>query len=472
MKITLNEQDIYNLVKKILNEVVYADNRKLDIKRKKLGITYAKHKNRAEANYNVFDKLVTDRMDSDDDKTYEVPLKGGIISYNITDIKGSDIMHYFKKTWANRNQKTNMDVTIDGKKDSYELKMEDNELREFINTFIKKIENVINSWISRNKNNLKNFTGISIYPVPSSSNFNNKFVKEELSHLNINNLKVETINEELLQKDLRNLQRDDEFINKNKEFYNDYFAKKHPEMGTINQRLNNYIKKYNSLSNLDYEIKEINEITKTLLIFFQNNKNKKLTERTKNTLVKLYKEYIDRIRKCYSISFINDNGNNENIRNSKILQAIKYSKGPSIDNRSKLVWKMVKPYLRNEKSPIDNKAYQETPLCYWKKPDFEIKSLRNSERLGLKNYYNPNYSGKLKNGENFDLQYELNKIKGTIFLIFDDNISGGATLSDICYQCKQLGIENIIPITFGQMQQSNTMRGIVLNTPKNGYDFS
>ena len=69
-------------------------------------------------------------------------------------------------------------------------------------------------------------------------------------------------------------------------------------------------------------------------------------------------------------------------------------------------------------------------------------------------------------------QKELEKIKGTIFLIFDDNVSGGATLSDICYQCKQLGIENIIPITFGRMQQSNNMRGIVLNTPKNGYDFS
>ena len=113
MKITLNEQDIYNLIKKILNEVVYADNRKIDTKKKKLGITYSKG-NYAKGNQKASDKLVTDKMESNDGNTYEVPLKGGIMSYNITDIKGTDIMHFFKKTWANRSQKTNMDVTING----------------------------------------------------------------------------------------------------------------------------------------------------------------------------------------------------------------------------------------------------------------------------------------------------------------------------------------------------------------------
>ena len=473
MKITLNEQDIYNLINKILNEVVYADNRKIDTKKKKLGITYSKG-NYAKGNQKASDKLVTDKMESNDDNTYEVPLKGGIISYNITDIKGTDIMHYFKKTWANRNQKANMDVTIDGKKESYELEMEENELKEFINTFINKVKRVIDSWIAKNKNNLNNFSGISIYPVPSSSNFNNKFVKEELSQLNIGGFKPIIIDSNLLQKDLRNLQRDNDFINKNKEFYNDYFANGRPEMGTINQRLFNHVRKYEALKSLDSFIDDINIAAKKLLIFIQNNKNKELTEKTINTLVRLYTEYIDKIRYCYHISYITNTGDEGDIRNDKILQPIKYSKGPSIEARSNLIWKMVKPYLRNKICPVDNKPYRTqtvTPLCYWKRPDFEIKSLRNSERLGLKNYYNPN-NANLNPNNLFDFQTELEKIKGTIFLIFDDNISGGATLSDVCYQCKQLGIENIIPITFGRMYQSNTMRGIVLNTPKNGYDFS
>lgn len=467
--------DIFNS----LNEVVYADNRKIDTKKKKLGITYSKG-NYAIGNQKASDKLVTDKMESNDGNTYEVPLKGGIMSYNITDIKGTDIMHFFKKTWVNRSQKTNMDVTINGEKESYELEMEEKELREFITAFVQKVERVINYWISNNKSNLKNIAGISIYPVPSSSNFNNKFVKEELSRLTISGFKPSVINSALLQKDLRDLQRDNEFIEKNKNFYNDYFSNSHPEMGTINQRLNNHIRRQNTLKTVDSYVTVINKLANQILHFMQNNdvKNKELTERNKKTLINLYTQYVDYIRYCFSISYVNAFGEEEGIRNDKILRAKKYSKGPSIEGRSKLLWNLVKPYLTysNKKlSPIDGKAYKEMPLCNWERPDFEIKTLRNSERLGLKNYYNPNYSGEYvedKQTKYFDFQKEIEKIKETIFLIFDDNISGGATLSDICYQCKQLGIENIIPITFGQMQQSNNMRGIVLNTPKNGYDFS
>ena len=60
---------------------------------------------------------------------------------------------------------------------------------------------------------------------------------------------------------------------------------------------------------------------------------------------------------------------------------------------------------------------------------------------------------------------ELNKINGTIFVIFDDNISGGATLSDICYQCDQLGIKNIVPITFGVMNEKWTLGRMPLTIP-------
>lgn len=89
--------------------------------------------------------------------------------------------------------------------------------------------------------------------------------------------------------------------------------------------------------------------------------------------------------------------------------------------------------------------------------------------MGLKNFYNPNQDEEL-------VKAELERIKGTIFVIFDDNLSGGATLSDICYQCKHLGIDNIVPITFGKMQEKVTMGIRPLTTPTNnkgekGFNF-
>ena len=87
--------------------------------------------------------------------------------------------------------------------------------------------------------------------------------------------------------------------------------------------------------------------------------------------------------------------------------------------------------------------------------------------MGLKDIYSVN--DKIDEKRRND---EIEKMKNTILLVFDDNISGGATLSDVCIQCKNLGANYIIPITFGKMNESNTMRGIMLNTPKNGYNFS
>lgn len=94
--------------------------------------------------------------------------------------------------------------------------------------------------------------------------------------------------------------------------------------------------------------------------------------------------------------------------------------------------------------------------------DFQIKNLSNDVRMGMKNYFVANADM---------VEKELNKIKGTIFVIFDDNISGGATLSDICLQAKQLGIDYIIPITFGEMQMKyNLGVGNQINKPtKSGH---
>ena len=107
----------------------------------------------------------------------------------------------------------------------------------------------------------------------------------------------------------------------------------------------------------------------------------------------------------------------------------------------------------------------------FKLPISILKEKDNSYIIHHYNYYNGN-----KTYSTYEYEINISHIKASgehyLYVSINDNISGGATLSDVCYQCKQLGIENIIPITFGRMYQSNTMRGIVLNTPKNGYNFS
>ena len=183
----------------MINEVVYADADKINTKNKTLGLTYHKG-NRAKHNLNSFDRLDTEEMDKDNANTIEIPLKGGIISYNITDIKGVDVMHYFKKKWANRERVTMNVKTQTGDTDSYELQMNNNNEREFLNRFVKKVEFVINAWIQKHKQKDINFSQISILPIKSSSNFNKKFVKEELTKLNINGLPCQMVDPNILIK--------------------------------------------------------------------------------------------------------------------------------------------------------------------------------------------------------------------------------------------------------------------------------
>ncbi len=78
----------------------------------------------------------------------------------------------------------------------------------------------------------------------------------------------------------------------------------------------------------------------------------------------------------------------------------------------------------------------------------------------MRNYFKPKDN----------IEEELKKINGTVFVIFDDNISGGATLSDICYQAKQLGIKYIIPITFGQMREKYAIGRLSVNKPQ-GWNY-
>ena len=67
---------------------------------------------------------------------------------------------------------------------------------------------------------------------------------------------------------------------------------------------------------------------------------------------------------------------------------------------------------------------------------------------------------------------ELKNTDDSIVVIFDDNISGGATFSDICYQLQKIGVKYMIPITFGKMRTSYSQGiGQVINKPENGFNY-
>lgn len=51
-------------------------------------------------------------------------------------------------------------------------------------------------------------------------------------------------------------------------------------------------------------------------------------------------------------------------------------------------------------------------------------------------------------------------------------MSGGATLSDICMNLKNLGFEYLIPITFGKMRTSyNQGMNNIINKPENDFNY-
>ena len=72
-----------------------------------------------------------------------------------------------------------------------------------------------------------------------------------------------------------------------------------------------------------------------------------------------------------------------------------------------------------------------------KAKNFEIKSIEDKRRRSLEGLFgiNPKLSG---------IQQDL---KGKNIVIFDDNISSGATLDDICLELQKHGVESILPIT-------------------------
>lgn len=469
MKITINDikRMVNECVKTILSENVYMDRDKINTKKKEIGLTYRKNSNNVNAlrNGNTADYLKTDKMDANNSDTYIVPLKNGIESYNITRIMGMEVMHFFKKFWDNAKAILKLKNQDSNTVDDYELTMLENERQQFLDQFTHKVEIVLTDFINKNIKNKEDIVGITLYPVKSSSKFNIKMV-DEMSNISVLGLPVQVISDSLLVKDLRNLEKDSDFIERNQEFYDDdYSAMEKFNMGTVSQNLDSVINKYNSLNDVWKLLPELNEYVETLKRLYYRHSTKGLSEKMLLKFANIYKNYYDTLQKCYGVKYIDAvSGGKKKIHKDKIIVAQKYTKGPSVEKRSAEIWDLVKNNLKGQTSPITNKPYKKVDVCVWDKKSFEIKYLSNSIRLGLKNIYNPNTDDDY-------VKKELERINNTLFVIFDDNISGGATLGDICYQCKKLGIKNLVPITFGQMEESNTIGLISLKTPENGYNY-
>jgi hypothetical protein len=469
MRLTINDirQMVNECVQAILSENVYMDKDKVNTRKKEIGLTYRKNSKNVNAlkNGSAADYLNTDKMDNNNSDTHIVKLKNGIDSYNITRIMGMEVMHFFKKFWDNEKAILKVKNQESDTVDDYELTMLERERQQFLTQFTNKVEVVLTDFINKNIKDKENIVGVTLYPVKSSSKFNIKMVNE-MSNMSVLGLPIQVINDSLLVKDLRNLEKDTDFIERNQEFYDgDYTAMEKFDMGTVNQNLDSAINRYNSLNEVWKLLPELNEYVETLKRLYYDYNNKGLSEKMLLKLANIYKNYYDTLQKCYGVKYIDAvSGNEKKLRKDKIIVAQKYTKGPSVEKRSADIWKLVKKYLKGEKSPITNKPYEKVDVCKWDKKSFEIKYLSNSVRLGLKNIYNPNTDEEY-------VKSELKRINNTLFVIFDDNISGGATLGDICYQCKKLGIKNLVPITFGQMEESNTIGLIRLNTPENGYNY-
>ena len=102
-KVYISEEQLLRL-----NEDVFVS----DVKGHKAKLSYNKRQSdkaiRNLGNYNSFDMVNTNKMDQNNHDTYIVPLKGGLNSYNITSIRGTEVMHYFKNKFSNK--KTTMKI--------------------------------------------------------------------------------------------------------------------------------------------------------------------------------------------------------------------------------------------------------------------------------------------------------------------------------------------------------------------------
>ena len=446
------------------------------IKGNKANLTYQKNQNYSKGNLVPLDNLKTDKMDMNNSDTYEVRLKGGLISYNITSIKGMEVMHYFKRLWD--KEKTTIKIDNGNETKDYELTMLSNEFNAFKQQFLTKVNIVVEHAMQQfaQQGNNVHFEKVCVMPVVSHSHFNEKMC-EEIANASLCNLPIQVISKDLLVKDISKMEKDEDFINKNKEFYDAPFSvdTNSPifQKSTLSH-LDSNLNKFHAIEELAPLIEQMNAVCKKILIQYynynhaQNNVNQNNTPlRLLQNMAQNYMVYFDLYQEIKKRGVYLDltKGDNEysHIQLDGIMQAIDYTKDASVEKRSNAIWQMVKPYLRGQNSQFTTRYYA-LPLNLWQKRKFQIKDLPNSIRMGLRNIYTVN------NNEEF-VKSELAKTYNSVFVVFDDNISGGATLADVCYQLQQLGIKYIVPITFGKMQVKNSYGVMRLNSPQNGYNY-
>ena len=441
-------------------------------------LTYKRNNNggiaRNKGNMTSLDMLKTNLMDNNSGQTtYEVKLKGGITSYNITDINGTEVMHYFKRKFSHEETRIKLGDT------EYDLEMQDSEFRNFMAQFLNKVNAVVEYRARQFMENNKGltFSNIYIYPVPSSSNFNIEMVKRIVKNNHtIDNLPVSAISSSILKKDTSNLEKDTDFIDKNRDYYNSERWQTGGNGGTHMQAVDNDLNRLSRLESVKAEIDKANEFTKienrkqtgSLLhqlnyVSARLNSPEKYGAPTLKSIKKLYDLYIGYQEAVKNITIAGEYYDTiaqkyHKPHLKKVAEAIKYSKGPSIEGRTQRILQILKEYNMTNGLPV--KPYD---ICMWQPANFQIKKLGNDSRMALKNYFSIN---------NDSSEAELKNTDNSIVVIFDDNISGGATLSDICYQLQKIGVKYMIPITFGKMRTSYSQGiGQVINKPENGFNY-
>ena len=420
------------------------------------------------------DMLKTNLMDNNSGQTtYEVKLKGGITSYNITDINGTEVMHYFKRKFSHEEARIKLGDT------EYDLEMQDSEFHNFMVQFLDKVNAVVEYRTREFMENNKglSFSNIYIYPVPSSSNFNIEMVRRIVKNNHtIDNLPVSAISSSILKKDTTNLEKDTDFIDKNRDYYNSERWQTGGNGGSHMQAVDNDLNRLSRLESVKAEIDKANEFTKienrkqtgSLLhqlnyVSARLNNPEKYGAPTLKSIKKLYNLYIEYQEAVKNITIAGEYYDTiahkyHKPHLKKVAEAIKYSKGPSIEGRTQRILQILKEYNMTNGLPV--RPYD---ICMWQPANFQIKKLGNDSRMALKNYFSIN---------NDTAETELKNTDNSIVVIFDDNISGGATLSDICYQLQKIGIKYMIPITFGKMKTSYSQGiGQVINKPENGFTY-
>ena len=411
-------------------------------------------------NLNSFDMLKTDKMDNVlSNDTYQKKLKCGLTAFNITSIKGHEVMHYFKRKF--NNQKTSIKIG----KEEYDLLLADDQFRTFLETFKQKVAYVVNYWKSMyEKTNMEEnhfaFDKILIYPVPSSSGFN-KTMAQTMVHSTSASVAVSIIDSSLLKKDFTKLTVDDKFIRDNEEYYNSPLNDKFKNKTHIDH-INRYKNKMEALSKLKERIDVANDCVSRLISKYYTITTKKdgvLGEKFIDKLYELYKDYLaacDDLHK-QDIKYLDTLDDVERKMYFKgFVQPIKYTKGPSVDKRSEGIFKLLNQY---GKLPIKRGRKVIVPIQYYQLKDGEIKNIPNDVRMAFKDYFSIDDEQKVKLTD--DLSH-------TLVVVFDDNLSGGATLNDICVKLEKVGFKYIIPITFGEMPIKNGAGTITFNAPPNG----